>query len=642
MYVGSKSSRRRRHLARSSALLNEIQSPKKISKQVEPLSDPVTLSVNEDLNSSLSDNVSIFSDTESESETSDSELDGQFVDDIVKWALRYNVTHVALRSLLKILKQKLPGENLPTDPRTLLSTRGYKELSVIGSGKFHYFGIAKNVQNRLGAGNNVLFRKVGSFCEYDPLEVITITVGIDGLPVSRSSKAQLWPTIGYVDQCIKKVPFLISAYFGYEKPSIKEYLLPFVNEMNNLEEAGIVWNGKKFVFRIRCIVADAPARNLIKCTSAFNGYNGCDRCVQKGKWTGRVIFPKTNCPPRTDDGFRLQIDPSHHGSASPLQSLKIGLVSQVVLDYMHLCCLGVTRKLIYTFLRGRIPYRLSSSNVKNISSCLETFKSFIPREFARKGRTLRDFDNFKATELRLLMLYTGPAAFKSTLEEQNYRHFLLFSASMYVLLSPKANDEKWLKVVSSNLRRFVELVPSLYGEDFLSYNVHSLIHIADDAKAFGPLDLCSAFPFENYMQRLKRMLRGKNNYLEQLVNRVFEYENNYCDVAPEQLCLNKDVRCALAPNGDNCYLLVSGQMVLIEKFDSVCNNYHCRVINKLTDVKEYPFSSSLLGISYVEIVNSCIRIKAHDISRKLILLPTDQNKYFCIPMLHDNNSSEFF
>ena len=36
------------------------------------------------------------------------------------------------------------------------------------------------------------------------------------------------------------------------------------------------------------------------------------------------------------------------------------------------------------------------------------------------------------------------------------------------------------------------------------YNVHGLIHIAEDVKRFGPLDSYSAFPFENYLGHLKQ------------------------------------------------------------------------------------------------------------------------------------------
>nr|CAH0112032.1 unnamed protein product [Daphnia galeata] len=43
---------------------------------------------------------------------------------------------------------------------------------------------------------------------------------------------------------------------------------------------------------------------------------------------------------------------------------------------------------------------------------------------------------------------------------------------------------------------FVTEARAIYGEKFLSYNVHNLIHLADDVRHFGNLDSFSAFAFE--------------------------------------------------------------------------------------------------------------------------------------------------
>lgn len=50
---------------------------------------------------------------------------------------------------------------------------------------------------------------------------------------------------------------------------------------------------------------------------------------------------------------------------------------------------------------------------------------------------------------------------------------------------------------------FVEHFSRLYGPEFVVYNIHGLIHLSD-VKLHGHLDLISGFPFENYMQKLKK------------------------------------------------------------------------------------------------------------------------------------------
>ena len=58
----------------------------------------------------------------------------------------------------------------------------------------------------------------------------------------------------------------------------------------------------------------------------------------------------------------------------------------------------------------------------------------------------------------------------------------------------------------------------------MTYNFHSVLHICDDVRNFGPLHSISAFPFANYMRSLKRMVRSNNNPLSQVVNRIQEID----------------------------------------------------------------------------------------------------------------------
>ncbi len=69
---------------------------------------------------------------------------------------------------------------------------------------------------------------------------------------------------------------------------------------------------------------------------------------------------------------------------------------------------------------------------------------------------------------------------------------------------------------------FVTNFAKIYGSEFLVYNTHSLIHLAQDARKYGALDSVSCFPFENYLGHLKRMVRRPQNPVEQIVRRVDE------------------------------------------------------------------------------------------------------------------------
>lgn len=70
------------------------------------------------------------------------------------------------------------------------------------------------------------------------------------------------------------------------------------------------------------------------------------------------------------------------------------------------------RKLIYLWLDGELHYRLQHRAVEEISIRLITqLKPSIPVEFARKPRAMNCVKLWKATEYRLIVLYTGLLAF---------------------------------------------------------------------------------------------------------------------------------------------------------------------------------------------------------------------------------------
>lgn len=66
---------------------------------------------------------------------------------------------------------------------------------------------------------------------------------------------------------------------------------------------------------------------------------------------------------------------------------------------------------------------------------------------------------------------------------------------------------------------------NIYGAEYVSYNVHGLLHICGDVTKFGTLDNFSAFRFENYMDQIKTFLRKSEKPLQQLVRRYTGIDN---------------------------------------------------------------------------------------------------------------------
>ena len=87
-----------------------------------------------------------------------------------------------------------------------------------------------------------------------------------------------------------------------------------------------------------------------------------------------MTFPDCNATLRTDASFDEMLDEDHHLGPTPLAGKGLCLVSKFVLDYMHLVCLGVMRRLILLWMSGPLSCRQGSSVITSISAKLMEFK----------------------------------------------------------------------------------------------------------------------------------------------------------------------------------------------------------------------------------------------------------------------------
>ena len=123
-------------------------------------------------------------------------------------------------------------------------------------------------------------------------------------------------------------------------------------------------------------------------------------------------FPDLRARVRTDVSFDEMADDQHHKGPSPLRGLSIGMITKFPLDYMHLVCLGVKKRMLTLWIKGPLNCILGFQCRKSISESLLSLRNHIPDEFARKPRQLDHVDRWKATEFRLFLLYTGAVVLK--------------------------------------------------------------------------------------------------------------------------------------------------------------------------------------------------------------------------------------
>lgn len=295
---------------------------------------------------------------------------------------------------------------------------------------------------------------------------------------------------------------------------------PFVDEYQQ-DDLGLVQSGK---LKIHSFICDTPARSFIKAIKGHNAYFGCDKCVVEGNYLNRrMSYFETTSVLRTDESFRTKRNEEHHLNETILQSLpNVDMINSFPLDYMHLICLGVVKKILILWTRGRPnEQKLSFNQISAISENLIKISKLTVLEFSRKPRSLTELDRWKATEFRQFLLYTGPIVLKNIVSEDNYNLFLSLSLAVNILSSEQLHLT-YNEFAKSLLLYFVSSFKILFGEDRVSYNVHGLIHLSEDVKRFGPLDSFSAFKFENELGKLKKLIRTPNKPLQQIVQRVLE------------------------------------------------------------------------------------------------------------------------
>uniref|UniRef100_A0A3B4XDC6 Uncharacterized protein n=1 Tax=Seriola lalandi dorsalis TaxID=1841481 RepID=A0A3B4XDC6_SERLL len=119
---------------------------------------------------------------------------------------------------------------------------------------------------------------------YPSTNTLTLRVNIDGVPLVRSSKMELWPIFAKIKELPKSNVIIIGLYAGPTKPnSVEDYLNDFIQALKVITNEGLHYNGKHYNIALPdAFICDAPARAFLKCTKGHSGYNSCERCTKHG------------------------------------------------------------------------------------------------------------------------------------------------------------------------------------------------------------------------------------------------------------------------------------------------------------------------------------------------------------------------
>ena len=574
--------------------------------------------------------------SETDSDNDDSEKSAtttfEFLIELREWAV--DVPREKINHLLRILAQsgRFACGDLPKDARSLLRTP--RSVAVVDNcgGQMVYFGIKRGI---LQCASEITTTFPDSCC-------LQLNFNIDGLPIQNSSRLQFWPILCAIHGT-NIGPFTVAIYCGKQKPtSVDDYLEQFISEVFDLQENGVNIDNICYSIKVHCFICDAPARSYVKCVAGHTSKNGCERCDCVGASVDRRIVFLTEGTNRTDDAFRSNRYPIHKTDDSPiLKVIGLDIIKTFVLDSMHLLHLGACRRLLFFLKTGPRSIKLSLTQLDMISSRLIELTQHTPSDFARKPRGLCELERWKATEFRQFVLYTGIVVLKGVVNDNVYALFLSFFIAVRILyISDSRERNEKLEFARQLLKVFCHNAKILCGERFITYNIHSLIHIVDDVEHFQcSLNELSGFMFENHLQSIKRTIRGaKSNPLVSAAKRFSEYSHNNFKRSAKQSCTkistnNRD-KYFISTDGKYCEVIEIRKGEIEQEI--VCFVYPS---HKLQPFFANPIDSKQWGIVVCENVISVNKytkvLTKADIKQKLYAMKHGDFGLLFVPVLHD-------
>ena len=201
---------------------------------------------------------------------------------------------------------------------------------------------------------------------------------------------------------------------------------------------------------------------------------------------------------------------------------------------------------------------------------------------------------------------------------------------MKILLSPDDTRNEYMDFAKKLLSYFVAKAKIIYGDGFAVYNIHNLLHLAEDCQNLhSSLNEISAFKFENYLQVIKKSIHNANNPVAQLAKRKLEVE-------PQLHKKDNEIKCSVHFL-DSCFRHNNKLVFVKRKLDD--RRYECEVVHfwKVQHFYEKPMKSRDLSIGLIPARHCSLSSKkilsVEELHRKLVILPY-KDSYIVLPMIH--------
>lgn len=377
--------------------------------------------------------------------------------------------------------------------------------------------------------------------------LLPLCINTDGIAVFKSSKMSLWPILlvkNYLPphlRYLRRNIIVAGLFFGPNKPIMEQFFEPLVVEFEKFELNKVkfmVEEGVQLVFEPIIVTSnlDLPAKSAVQQIKQYNGTYACTYChhpgnkVPIGKAGGSGYryghvdpSPALRTNEQTTETMNLILSsslktPTADGikGVSCLATLYgFDIIHGFGIDYMHIL-LGVVENLLDFWLNSANSaqkYYIKTSKKEILDKRILSLKPY--NFIRRRPRSLDNRRQFKANELRSLLLYYLPLCLRGIHEQKKYYdHFMKLSYPIYLLLQSRISVDE-LNEAEACLNEFTVEFEEIYGSANFVMNIHLLRHMVGAVRNIGPLWTQSAFCFESYNGVLKNSISGNTDVLLQ-------------------------------------------------------------------------------------------------------------------------------
>ncbi|XP_053691131.1 uncharacterized protein LOC128739661 [Sabethes cyaneus] len=315
---------------------------------------------------------------------------------------------------------------------------------------------------------------------------------------------------------------------------------------------------------------------------------------------------------------------------------------------MHNVLLGVFRTLLKLWTESsNKAYSLPITAKQEIDRRINCVKRQICSDFVRSPRPLTELKFYKATELRLMLLYLGPFLFHSVVKQPYYNHFLLLVSAIRILCHPTWHKTQNAKA-KSLLQLFGQQFKNYYGEQYYVYNFHLCSeHLSDDCLLHGNLDAFSAFPFENYLQIMLHYIKKAPNPLQQFKNRLGEHlkfetkskQKLFKQSGENYSIITNQYNSIISDHSNDRYIFANDHVYEVQNITKNRNEFKikCKKVSDLIPLFDKELKSTTIGIFHsakITLEPDTVVLDANGVS-KVLCIQFDKIFGFIV-VLHTN------